>query len=655
MASTSTDAIDGVSTSANWKLVRGICTSNITLSGLSAITTVEGSMTPADGDRFLLAGQTDATTRLIYEAHSGAWTIAPDSDGSRDLRDGTAVKTQGGVMYHLTTSDPIEPGTTSLTWERIATSLLGDGSVVTVESFEDLREITGMVDGQVVRVRHYYPLADVPAGGGGGDVEWKSTSEATVDNGIVFLPTGHSGAGRWVRVYSGALNVKWFGAKGDGSTNDATAFQAALDLAGAGVTVSIPYSASSYMIGTALVPLNYTIIRGDGWSTILRPTSAPASLFDLSGKRGVKICDLQLATTQTTTPYRHILLGPGAYFNEIDHVWGNANGVKTAGQSMLALTSDGSDGSYWNIIKGLLASGIHTGVDASSTGGEGQNANRFVACRIDDVVDGIVLGGATGNGADYNILDGVTIGSFTTDGIRVGAQSHFNIGAGLVFEGSTGSTVIRCAGTDNRFELVHASPTGTDTITDTGTRNSFREVSRSNLFTGVTGGSWRINETVSIPALLVATLSNAGFKLDVSGASRLAGDVTVAGSVASTGGMTSSHSAAGIGYATGAGGTVTQATDKATGVTLNKATGQITMNAAALAANTSVSFTLTSSAVAATDFVLVQHVSGGTVGAYTAVAAAASGSASITVRNITAGSLSEAIVLKYVVIKAVTS
>ena len=46
-------------------------------------------------------------------------------------------------------------------------------------------------------------------------------------------------------------------------------------------------------------------------------------------------------------------------------------------------------------------------------------------------------------------------------------------------------------------------------------------------------------------------------------------------SLAVTGAVTSSGTA-GVGYATGAGGTVTQATSRTTGVTLNKTTGAIT-------------------------------------------------------------------------------
>ena len=107
------------------------------------------------------------------------------------------------------------------------------------------------------------------------------------------------------------------------------------------------------------------------------------------------------------------------------------------------------------------------------------------------------------------------------------------------------------------------------------------------------------------------------------------------------------------GYITGEGGTVAQATSKATAVTLNKKCGQITMNAAALAAATTVTFVLTNSTIAATDLLVLNHVSGGTAGSYLLNAQCGAGSVSINVRNVTAGSLSEAIVIGFAVIKAV--
>jgi hypothetical protein len=111
-----------------------------------------------------------------------------------------------------------------------------------------------------------------------------------------------------------------------------------------------------------------------------------------------------------------------------------------------------------------------------------------------------------------------------------------------------------------------------------------------------------------------------------------------------------------VGYSAGTGGTVTQASSKSTGVTLDKRCGQITMNNASLLAAAEVSFTLTNSYIAATDVVYVCISSGATAGAYNVqVDAVAAGSCRISVGNMSSGSLGEAIVLNFVVIKAVNA
>ena len=119
---------------------------------------------------------------------------------------------------------------------------------------------------------------------------------------------------------------------------------------------------------------------------------------------------------------------------------------------------------------------------------------------------------------------------------------------------------------------------------------------------------------------------------------------------------TSASFAVPFGYGTGAGGTVTQLTSKATGVTLNKSSGAITMNNAALASGSVVSFTLTNSAITANDAIIVHRKSGGTAAAYMVwVDSVAAGSCVICVRNISVGSLSEAIVLTFNVMKGSTN
>lgn len=146
------------------------------------------------------------------------------------------------------------------------------------------------------------------------------------------------------------------------------------------------------------------------------------------------------------------------------------------------------------------------------------------------------------------------------------------------------------------------------------------------------------------------TMNLAG-ALVVSSVSTFTGAATAVSSIKST------SDTAGVGYGTGAGGTVTQATSKSTGVTLDKICGEIVMNNATLNRETAVSFTLTNSAIAATDVVVVNIKSAATANAYNiAVTAVAAGSCRIQVHNLLGGTdLSEALVLSFAVIKAVAA
>lgn len=116
-------------------------------------------------------------------------------------------------------------------------------------------------------------------------------------------------------------------------------------------------------------------------------------------------------------------------------------------------------------------------------------------------------------------------------------------------------------------------------------------------------------------------------------------------------------SAAGLGYGTGAGGTVTQATSKSTAVTLNKPCGQITMNNAALAAGTAVTFILTNSVISGSDVIATSLKSSiSSNGVYiVSVDAVGTGECYISLRNVGSISRSDAVVINFTVIKGATS
>ena len=158
---------------------------------------------------------------------------------------------------------------------------------------------------------------------------------------------------------------------------------------------------------------------------------------------------------------------------------------------------------------------------------------------------------------------------------------------------------------------------------------------------------------VTIAANTVSTSNTTGALL-VAGGAGIVGNVN-AGNLRTTGSILSSSASGGIGFTTGAGNTAVQATNKTTGVTLNYPTGQITYAAGNVSSGANVSFTMTNSAVGNTDVMIINHVSGGTIGAYDWYPQCNAGNAVITMVNRTGGTLNEQPVIRFVVVKGATS
>ena len=106
-----------------------------------------------------------------------------------------------------------------------------------------------------------------------------------------------------------------------------------------------------------------------------------------------------------------------------------------------------------------------------------------------------------------------------------------------------------------------------------------------------------------------------------------------------------------LGYASGAQGAVTQGTSKSTGVTLNASMGRITTDSATLITLTNVTFTLTNNLISVKDVIILNVSSGATSGAYNCwISSMSAGTCTITLRNISGGNLSEAVVINFAVI-----
>ena len=113
---------------------RTVTTTSITLSG-GAPSTYD-SLTLAVGDRLLVTAQGSSAQNGIYiittlgTGSNGTWTRSPDANDSSKLNAGMQVTvgegTYAGQQFKLTTPDPINLGTTGLTFIRLAGSAAGD-------------------------------------------------------------------------------------------------------------------------------------------------------------------------------------------------------------------------------------------------------------------------------------------------------------------------------------------------------------------------------------------------------------------------------------------------------------------------------------------------------------------------------------------------
>lgn len=144
----------------------------------------------------------------------------------------------------------------------VATNILGS-----LNSYDSISELIGYEtapENTSVNVTGYYAAND----GGGGIFNWSSTTDkSTANSGTIIDPsvslenqgTG-VGNGCWVRQYDGAVNVKWFGAKGDGIADDTAAIQAAINMTNAAYVPS-----GTYVVSSTLTLQSNTVIKSESY------------------------------------------------------------------------------------------------------------------------------------------------------------------------------------------------------------------------------------------------------------------------------------------------------------------------------------------------------------------------------------------------------
>jgi hypothetical protein len=241
------------------------------------------------------------------------------------------------------------------------------------------------------------------------------------------------------------------------------------------------------------------------------------------------------------------------------------------------------------------------------------------------------------------------------------------VGGGLAYDVVAGGYYRFQVGGANAFyvDLSGLAVTGTivaSNLSGTNSGDQFTTVAQSSLIGRAAGagtgaaGVLTAGQAKALLAIGAADVSGLAAVATSGSAADLATG-TLARPVNAAGAVTSSSASGGIGYAAGAGGAATQTANKSNAVTLNTPTGQITTSGAALGSAAVVSFAVNNSQVAATDTINLNLKSGNaTAGAYRYwVEAIAAGSFKIVIENRSGGSLSEALLFNFAVVKAVNS
>jgi len=325
---------------------------------------------------------------------------------------------------------------------------------------------------------------------------------------------------------------------------------------------------------------------------------------------------------------------------EIDSTWGN--GILLSSVRFLRTNQMSA---YHNLGNQISGSGIteSTLSDTIITGAAG------------DIGDGNGSGLAFDTSSNNVAISNLDVTNTTSTGLILNNVTNFlvenyngysNTGYGLALLGTTDRCIIGCNLNNNTAGAVLNTASGTNNLVKDIASYQLPTTAFSGNITPKTNDGAAIGSTalqwsdLFLASGGVINIANGNYTV-----THTSGVLTFSGAVLSSG-------AGGIGYATGAGGTVTQATSRTTGVTLNKPSGAITMFSAAGSA-TAATFTVTNSTVAATDTISLGQKSGTNLYNFI-VTGVAAGSFNVTFYT-TGGTATDAPVINFNVVKGVAA
>jgi hypothetical protein len=315
-----------------------------------------------------------------------------------------------------------------------------------------------------------------PGDGGGGLFYWDTTSSTGDNGGTIIVPTGSS-SGRWKRIYSGSIDVRWFGAT---SASDLGAIVNTCDtaLGSAAGEIYVPpgdyaiktivtlsaghklrlgkghYTTGTFGLSDAPFHMNdNTEICGEGWATIV--DNAPSGTIILAtgnvnnaGNTNIAIRDLQFLGGNDRNPDANSTISLGnAKSSIVERIWlnGTAGLGVSLGESSLTgyhcedcwikdcLFTD-TYGSATNVVN---ATGFHIVNNTFRNLGAGVNPSYACDCEPNtssDLLQNFEISGNTIDGSGTNgqgiLLQGGTLGPgvVANNTILGGSNEQFNVG-----------------------------------------------------------------------------------------------------------------------------------------------------------------------------------------------------------------------------------
>lgn len=463
----------------------------------------------------------------------------------------------------------------------------------------------------------------------------------------------HGGNSR--RVHTGGLgaleaflssdwhNVRSFGASGDGVTQDQAAFAAAVAAAEASAikTVYVPDSVLGYVLGAAVALPTGIVLRGDNRKGLELSRIKPAP-----GYSGA------LIESENYGVSRVLRIGVIGLF---------LDGSST---TLTAIQVNAQESVFCDLtVKNCFTYGLHLGGISSASDAQALNnliASNFFAGTIGstEFFDGIFI--------DYFSADNTVTENYVEASKDAGIRSRgYNnkitnnhiysvagtgggVGVGIYTETSADHDI-----SQNYIELCAAEAIlmqggGSDVATLAAAihGNVFRNIDTGNTSNGVIEFAGSDVSAISVTGNVVrrdaATSYSTPYFVYFNGVTPV--NARAGFNTWQDGLITTAETNQSANY--------TQQTNKATAVPVTTLTGLITLNNATLNGGVSATFSVTNAAIAQTDFIGINWVSGGTANAYRFdVVGQTAGAFTVRIANITGGNLGESPIINYRIFK----